>query len=329
MPAGAGLNLYDAAAATSVTHPFIIIGLLLSLAGVFFKMAAVPFHVYAPDVYEGAASPVTGMLGFLPKFAGLLVAAKLLAVFDWGCPPQICWLIWIVSALTMTVGNTLALLQTNVKRILAYSSIAHSGYMLIGLLAGPALLAGEGPLRDGIAAMLFYMVIYGAMNLGAFAVLSALAHRGHAAEQLHELRGVSRRFPLLALAMAVCVFSLMGFPPTAGLLGKVYIFSSAFAVGDSHPFGGPLVVLAVIGVVNSAIGAAYYLRIVAACFTADPEAEDELAPLGGGALRVGLAICSVAMLLAFIWPAPISERARHAAGGLMHAPQRLAQASPP
>lgn len=298
------------AAATSPTSTFIVIGLLLSFAGVFFKLAAVPFHMYAPDVYQGAASPVTGLLGFLPKFAGLLAAVKLLSVFQWQVAPQVLWLLWIVAALTMTVGNALALLQTNVKRILAYSSIAHSGYMLIGLLVGPALMDNAGPMRDGVAAMLFYMVVYGAMNLGAFAVLSSLARKGEGVEQLRDIEGLSTRHPALALAMAVCCFSLMGFPPTAGLLGKVYIFSSAFSVGDAHPFGGPLVVLAIIGVLNSAVGAAYYLRIIAACYTKAPVEETERS--GGMALRWGVALCSLAMIVLFIRPALLASRAKSA-----------------
>ena len=129
--------LSTVAAATSSAATYVVIGLLLSLAGLFFKLAVVPFHAYAPDVYEGAASPVTGLLGFLPKFAGLVAVAKLLSIFHWDVAPQIMWLLWIASALTMTVGNALALMQTNVKRILAYSSISHSGYMLIGVLVGP------------------------------------------------------------------------------------------------------------------------------------------------------------------------------------------------
>ena len=314
MAVGGREALSTVAAATSGAGAYVVIGLLLSFAGIFFKLAAVPFHVYAPDVYEGAASPVTGLLGFLPKFAGFVAAAKLLAVFQWDVAPQVLWLLWVVSALTMTVGNALALLQSNVKRILAYSSIAHSGYMLIGLLVGPALTAGAGPMRDGIAAMLFYMVVYGAMNLGAFAVLSALARKGEAVEELKDIEGLSVRRPGLALGMAVCAFGLMGFPPTAGLLAKVYIFSSAFSLGDSHPFGGPLVVLAVIGVINSAVGAAYYLRIIAACYNKKPTEETER--VGGRALRWGVALCSLAMIVLFVWPRELADGARQAAGAL-------------
>jgi NADH-quinone oxidoreductase subunit N len=309
--AGSADSMAAIAAATDTNSALIIAGLLLSFAGVFFKLAAVPFHSYVADVYEGASSTVSGLLGFLPKFAGLVVAVKLLSIFAWDVPPQVLWVLWIVAAVTMTVGNTIALLQRNVKRILAYSSVAHSGYMMIGLIVGPSLLTGAGPMRDGVSATLFYMVIYGAMNLGAFAVLGALEKSGESVEDIADIEGLHHRHPGLALAMALCVFSLMGFPPTAGLLGKVYIFSSAFSVGAEHPFGGPLVVLAVIGVINSAIGAAYYLRIVAACYNREPRSETQV--VGGLALRMAIVACSGLMLLLFVKPSLISRDAKSAA----------------
>lgn len=310
-----GPALSTATAALGAGSALATIGLLLALAGVFFKMAAVPFHVYAPDVYEGAASPITGLLGFLPKFAGFVAAAKLLAVFHWDAErlQVVYWVIWIAAALTMTIGNAVALLQSNVKRILAYSSIAHSGYMMIGLLVGPAIAGEGGPMRDGIAAMLFYMVVYGAMNLGAFAVLSAIARRSEPVEDLRDLEGLSVRQPMLSLALAICVFSLMGFPPTAGLLGKVYIFSSAFSVGAGHPFATPLIVLAVIGVLNSAVGAAYYLRIIATCYNKTPSETEDTTPIGGTALRWGLAACTIAVLILFLRPGMLTRNARPAA----------------
>ncbi len=308
---GAGDSMASVAGATDTNHAIVIAGLLLSFAGVFFKLAAVPFHSYVADVYEGASSTVSGLLGFLPKFAGLVAGVKLLSVFAWDVPPQVLWTLWIVAAATMTVGNTIALLQRNVKRILAYSSVAHSGYMLIGLIVGPTLIAGAGPMRDGVSAMLFYMVLYGAMNLGAFAVLGALEKSGESVEDIADIEGLHQRHPGLALAMALCVFSLMGFPPTAGLLGKVYIFSSAFSVGADHPFGGPLVVLAVIGVINSAIGAAYYLRIIAACYNRESKSETTI--VGGPALRLAIIACSGLMLVLFIKPALLSRDAKLAA----------------
>ena len=291
---------------TSHVNTYATVGLVLVMAGVFFKIAAVPFHVYAPDVYEGAAAPVTGLLGFLPKFAGFVAAIKILGVFDWQLSHSVFWMIWIVAGLTMTAGNTMALLQSNVKRVLAYSSIAHSGYMLIGLLVGP--VAGEGPLRDGVAALLFYMVIYGVMNLGAFAVLAALENESQPAETFKDIEGLGRRHAGLALGLAVCCFSLMGFPPTAGMLGKVYLFSSAFSLDSMNPHHHAMIVLAVIGVLNSAVGAVYYLRIVSSCWVKPRRREWPV--VGGGALGAAVALCALAMIVCFIQPRGLTERAK-------------------
>jgi NADH-quinone oxidoreductase subunit N len=270
-----------------------------------FKIAAVPFHFYAADVYEGAASPVTGLLGFVPKLAGFLALCKLLAAFDWNLPIELKWVLWAMAATTMTVGNVLALLQKNVKRMLGYSSIAHTGYMLIALLAGP--VAGQGPLRDGVAALLFYIAVYGVMNLGAFAFLTAFSAAGRDVETLDDLAGIARRAPAATLGLAVCVFSLMGFPPT---VGKLYLFSSAFAARPSHPMHGALIVLVIIGVVNTAIAAAYYLRIVAAAYMGS-EVEG-VVPASGRPVRWGLAVCSLSLLFLFVMPTGLTEQARSA-----------------
>ncbi|MFH0983202.1 MAG: NADH-quinone oxidoreductase subunit N [Planctomycetota bacterium] len=289
--------------------PYAMIGLLLAMGGMFFKTAAVPFHVYAPDVYEGAASPVSALLSFLPKLAGFVGLIQVLGVWDWQLPMAVMWVLWVVAVLSMTVGNVLALLQSNVKRILAYSSIAHTGYMLIGLVVGPKL--GAGPMGDGVAALLFYIAVYGAMNLAAFGVLAALKTPDGPVEEMHELHGLSVRHPAAALVMVVCMFSLMGFPPTAGFLGKVYVFASAFSVGTRHSFHGPMIALAIIGVINSAIAAAYYLRVAAACYLGGEEAETE--PAGGAPMRFSLAVCSVLLLVLFVWSAPLMSLARTAA----------------
>ena len=289
-----------------------IIGLLLVFGGLAFKVAAVPFHVYAPDVYEGAASPVTGLLGFVPKLAGFVALIKVGSACNWDLPVALMWVIWTVAVLTMTVGNVLALLQNNAKRILAYSSIAHTGYMLIAFLIGP--VAGQGPMRDGIAALLFYIAVYGAMNLGVFAVLSAYRRDGRAIETLDDLCGLALRAPMAALALAICVFSLMGFPPTAGFLGKLYIFASAFSLESSHPFRNPVIALAIIGVLNSAIAAAYYLRIVAAAYIGAPGGK--LKRQAGRPLRWGLALCAVPMLVLFAWPGGLSNQAQRATTAL-------------
>lgn len=289
------------------------IGLLLAIGGLAFKVAAVPFHVYAPDVYEGAASPVTGLLGFVPKLAGFVALVKLLEVCAWNLPREVMWALWLLAVATMTAGNVLALLQINVKRVLGYSSIAHSGYMLVALLVGP--VAGEGPLRDGVAALLFYIGVYGVMNLGAFAVLAAHERGGRAMETYEDLAGLARHAPAMALALAVCVFSLMGLPPTAGFLGKVYVFFSAFSVPSSDPFQDPLHTLVVIGVLNSAVGAAYYLRIAATAYLGAPPAQtasQRLTSAGGWPLRVGVALCALTLLVLFARPVQLLRPAREA-----------------
>ncbi len=285
-----------------------LIGLLLVIGGLSFKIAAVPFHVYVADVYEGAAAPMTGLLGFVPKFAGFIALIKILAAFQWQLPSQVMWLLWILAAASMTVGNVLALLQKNVKRMLAYSSIAHTGYMLVALLVGP--IAGRGPLHDGIAALLFYVTIYGAMNLGVFAVLTSFRVGDREMETLDDLGGLARRAPIASLALAICVVSLMGLPPTAGFLGKMFVFSSAFSLSTTHAFHGPLVVLAIVGVLNAAIAAAYYLRIVAAAYMGD-EKEPAIAS-GGFPTRLAFCCCSFPLLLLFAWPIELSNQAQSA-----------------
>ncbi|MGB0716640.1 MAG: NADH-quinone oxidoreductase subunit N, partial [Phycisphaerae bacterium] len=300
---------YSVWPAGSEFGPLALAGLLMVIAGLAFKIAAVPFHVYAPDVYEGAASPVTGMLGFVPKLAGFLAFAKILSLMQWDIPGQLYWVMWLMAAASMTFGNVLALLQRNVKRMLAYSSVAHTGYMLIALLVGP--VAGAGPMRDGLAALLFYMVVYGLMNLGAFAMLAAFSRaKGEEIETLDDISGLSSIAPWESFALAVCVFSLIGFPPTAGFLGKLYVFSSAFSLETLHPFHGPVVALAIIGVINSAIGAAYYLKIVGAVYVR--EAVDAPVSKNSQPIRFALAMCSIPMLVFFLRPAMVTDAARAA-----------------
>ncbi|HOA74280.1 MAG TPA: NADH-quinone oxidoreductase subunit N [Phycisphaerae bacterium] len=291
------------------------LGLVLAFAGLAFKIAAVPLHVYAADVYQGAASPVTGLLGFFPKLAGFIAIIKLLWIVQpagavtsgWNLPTAAFVFLWIVAAATMTVGNVLGLMQTNVKRMLAYSSIAHSGYMLVGVLVGP--VTGGAALRDGVSAALFYIVVYGLMNLGAFAVLAIISSNGRPAEDLDDLAGLARRQPVAALAMALCVFSLMGLPPTAGFIGKVFIFSSALSVGTEHAFSTALIVLAIIGLLNSAIAAAYYLRIVGACYVREPRGQIGIVPDAFGA-QVGLLLCCAGVLVLGLWPRGLITMAR-------------------
>lgn len=296
------------------SDPLTMVGLMLVLAGIAFKLAAVPLHYYVADVYHGAASPVAGMLGFVPKFAGILALVRVASVIDWQWTPATFWLLWAMAVATMFVGNTLALMQTNAKRMLAYSSVAHSGYMLVALLAGPGLAstAIDAPTRNGVTAALFYMAIYGLMNLGAFAALAYIRspESDEPVDDLEDLAGASQRHPAACLALAVCVLSLMGIPPMAGFLGKLYVFSAAIAAADSTPHPAAMIWLVVIGVGNSAIAAAYYLRIIATCY---------LRPaLGPGvatrcdALRAGLAICAIGVVGFFAFPNVLSREAGRA-----------------
>lgn len=290
----------------STNQSTLLIGLMLVIGGLAFKVAAVPFHVYAPDVYEGAAAPVTGLLGFVPKMAGFIALIKVFTAINWTIPNSVFWAIWIMAALTMTVGNVIALLQKNIKRMLAYSSIAHTGYMLIALLVGP--VAGTGPFHDGVAAILFYISAYGIMNLGVFALLACLRINNHEVELLDDLSGIAAKAPVLTFLFAACIFSLMGFPPTAGLMGKWYIFGSAFSL--SGQYGLPLTVLAIIGVINSAIGSAYYLRIAYTCYVGtqrQPVEVDRGAPASWA-----LVLCSIITIAIFFWPIGLARPAKHA-----------------
>lgn len=304
------------------THSlYTLIGMTLAIMGLAYKIAAVPFHVYAPDVYQGAASPITALLGFLPKLAGFVALIKLLSLLTptgganaagWCPPASLFWLLWLLAAATMTVGNCLALWQSNVKRMLACSSIAHSGYLLVAVLAGPT--ADGGPLHNGWSAMLYYAIVYGIMNLGVFAVLAYLKVGTKPAETLDDLAGLARRFPGVALVMALCLFGLMGMPPTAGFLGKVFIFGSALSIGAGHPHQTVMVVLVVIGVLNAAVGAVYYLRVIGACYMSEPRAEVSFE--ADRPQRLGLVICAILVLLLGLRPQGLLQSARDGAAGL-------------
>ncbi len=248
-----------------------LIGLLLSIAGLAFKIAAVPMHFYTADVYQGAASPVTAFLAFVPKTAGFVAILLVCSVAGWtsgpggdALPEGLRIMLWVMAAVTMTVGNVLALLQNSVKRMLAYSSIAHSGYMLVGVLAGP----GDGTFAaSGVSAVLFYLAAYGVTNTGAFAVIACLekraADRGEPmeVEDFDDLRGLWRREPALGVVLAIVSLSLLGFPPLLGFMAKLPLFTAGIAAGE--------IALVVVLGVNSAIAAFYYLRLVKAAMIDD------------------------------------------------------------
>jgi NADH-quinone oxidoreductase subunit N len=278
--------------------PLALIGLIMVIVGVGYKIAAVPLHFYAPDVYQGAATPVTALLAFAPKTAGIVAIISVLGLFHFDYSSTngqaIMNLLVVMSVLTMTVGNVLALLQRNIKRILAYSSIAHSGYMLVGLVAGPGQ---SNTASAGVDATMFYLASYALMNLGAFAVLIYLQGKADAAEDLDDLAGVAKEYPFAALLFALCLFSLIGMPLTIGFLGKLYLVNAALSTGHEK--------LAVIVMINAAIAAAYYLKIIAAMYLREP-----LYPFAIRAsfpVKLTGILCAVAVVVFFFIPNVISH----------------------
>jgi len=243
--------------------PLLLAGIGLSVIGIAFKIAAFPMHFYAADVYQGATTPVTTMLAFVPKTAGIVALMLILGLVGWPLPSELAALVWVMAVATMTIGNVLGILQDNVKRALAYSSVAHSGYLLVGLLVGPSIIEAEGgAIGNGLAAVLFYLVAYGVANLGAFAVLGMVHRDGEEAETYDDIANLYKNHPTLATIMAVCVLSLMGLPPMVGFIGKVYLFGAAI--------DGGFYLLVVIALLNAAISGGYYLRIVGAVFFGTP-----------------------------------------------------------
>jgi NADH-quinone oxidoreductase subunit N len=244
-----------------------LLAIVLLIVALAFKIAAVPLHFYAGDVYQGAATPVTAFLAFVPKTSGFVALIKILYAAggnSWLLPQQIGQLLWILAILTMTVGNVLALMQHNIKRLLAYSSIAHTGYMLVGITT---LVQTQN--RAGLSGVLFYLAAYGIMNTGAFGALMLLPSRSNqpatSAETFEDLAGQARKHPGVALALAVGCFSLIGLPATVGFFGKFFLILPALQ--------GKLYWLVIFTVINAAISAAYYLRIVGALFLRPQPAE--------------------------------------------------------
>ena len=300
----------DALAQPGTTaHTVATLGLILSIAGLLFKIAAVPFHFYIADVYHGAAAPVAGFLGFVPKLAGMIAIFKIVALTEWATTSGgLFWMIWIVAACSMTVGNVLALRQTNIKRMLAYSGIAHAGYMLVALLAGPA--GGRGIMGDGTAAILFYLVIYGIANLGAFALLGLLQVRGRPCETVRDVAGLLRHSPGLALLMALSMFTLMGMPPTPGFWGKMGLFGSTLSAAQqtAGPTSSWIIALVVIAVLNTAIAAAYYLRVIAALLLYENDEPAEPAPRE--AQHMGAVLCGFLLLIFAFVPGVLMDAGR-------------------
>lgn len=285
-------------ALSSGTTPLAILGMTLILVGVGFKVAAVPFHMWAPDVYEGAPTPVTAFMAAGVKAAAFGALVRIFGVALVDLAPRWQSAIAILAVLSMVIGNLGALAQTNLKRLLAYSSIAHAGYLLTALVAAP---------RMGAEAVLFYLVAYAVVNLGSFGVIAALANAGREPLSIADLAGMGRRRPLLAAMMTVFMISLTGIPVSAGFVGKFQLFRAAVYAGHAR--------LAVVGVVMSVVSAYYYLRIVVSMYMRDEEDPDEWSRIGA-ASGVVLGFATIVTLALGVFPGRLLELARLAAQSL-------------
>jgi len=278
----------------------VYLAMALMFVGLGFKVAAAPFHVWTPDVYEGAPAPVVGFMSTAPKAAAFAVLLRV--VFAINAPGRL-WFLWVAAALSMTLGNLGALLQTNVKRLLAYSSIAHAGYILVAF----AMTTPENSL-DGISAAMFYSAAYAAMNVGAFVVVSHFANAGERYVTLEDYEGLGRTSPLLAATLTIFLLSLIGIPITGGFFAKFYVFSAALRAN--------LVWLTLIGVVNSAVGAYYYLRIIVVMYMRESREEVTVTPIPFG-LGAALCISVAATIYLGMLPNRVLQAAQHSARDLL------------
>jgi NADH-quinone oxidoreductase subunit N len=297
--------------ATISLTPALTMGLALLTTGVAFKIAAVPFHYWTPDAYQGSPTPVTGYLSVGPKVAAFALILRLFV--DALAPLKADWtpFIVILAAVTMTLGNLVALTQDNIKRMLAYSSIAHTGYILVGLAAYAASPVGSDTERAGLEALLFYSAAYAFMNLGAFAVVAALQRRTGVTSQITTFSGLGRRAPLLGGLMFLFLLSLTGIPPLAGFWAKVYVILAALQAGDPWLTG-----LAVLTVINAAAAAFYYLRIAVVMYMRDPSEQAPPVQLGG-LLSAGLVLSAIATVAIGVAPGLVIGFAQEAARALL------------
>jgi len=272
----------------------LLAGMLLMATGFAFKIAAAPFHMWTPDVYEGAPTPMTAFMSVGPKAAGFAAFLRVFLVALPALKPEWTWLIWGLAVLTMTVGNITALYQQNIKRMLAYSSIAHAGYVLVGFTAGNEV---------GTAGILFYMLSYAFMNIGAFAIIILVGKKGEDNNNVSDYAGFGYKHPLLGIAMCIFLFSLAGIPPAAGFIGKFYLFSGAIQAG--------YIWLAVIGVLNSAASVYYYLRVMVFMYFKEPTEEFEWVKLTP-AFILCLIIAVAGVLIPGVLPGVFLELAQKA-----------------
>jgi NADH-quinone oxidoreductase subunit N len=277
-------------------NPALLLSVLMFAAAFSFKIAAAPFHMWAPDVYEGAPTSITAFMSVGPKAAGFAAIGRVFLIAFGSLHVDWVQVLIPVSVLTMAVGNVLALSQTNIKRMLAYSSIAHAGYVLLGIISGTP---------EGTASMMNYLLIYAFMNIGAFAVVILLKSEGIDGESLSDYEGLSKSHPLCSALMLIFMFSLTGIPPTAGFMGKFYLFMAAVNAGYTW--------LVVVAVIFSAISAYFYLRVVMYMYMKEPRREVTLST--SPAINLALTLTALAVLVIGVLPGRVLDLARLAVNG--------------
>jgi NADH-quinone oxidoreductase subunit N len=290
------VNFAGIAAAAGEGGIGLVFGLVFLFAGLCFKVSAVPFHMWTPDVYEGAPTPVTAFFAAAPKVAAIAVFVRAAVSAFPTVATQWQQILVFVAIASMVLGAFAAIGQRNIKRLMAYSSIGHMGYALVGLAAGTA---------EGVQGVVVYMSIYVAMTLGTFACILAMRRGDRMVEEIADLKGLARTKPAMAFFLAMLLFSMAGVPPLAGFFAKFYVFLAAIKAG--------LYTLAVIGVLASVVGAYYYLMIIKAMYFDEPEGQLETMP---GELKAVLGVTGLFVLLFFAWPAPLVDAAATAAKSL-------------
>jgi NADH-quinone oxidoreductase subunit N len=299
---------YGATASTNVTKmavwfaanevtPLLTVAFVLMMAGFGFKLALAPFHPWAPDVYQGAPTPVAGWLSVAPKAATLIALVRLFDAMD-PILPRVNWMSMVaaLAVLSMIVGNAVAIVQRDLKRMLAYSGIAHVGYMTIGMLTVR---------EDSVAAVAVYTITYALMNIGAFGVVSLLMKNQNDPQTLDDIAGLGFRRKFYGFALAICMFSLSGLPPTAGFMSKFYIFKTAIESGHTA--------VALIGILTSIVSVYYYLRVVYFLYMKEPADGFAVTPEGGAFAAGALAIAIVGILAIGLYPSPLFQAANNAA----------------
>ncbi len=284
----------------------LIFGIVFVMVGLAFKVSAVPFHMWTPDVYEGAPTPVTAFFAAAPKVAALSLFISVMVGAFGELAGQWQQIIIFVSVASMALGAFAAVAQTNIKRLMAYSSIGNVGYMLIGLAVAGSVASGAETQQSGIESMLVYLTIYVIMTLGTFGCILAMKRNGQNVENISDLAGLSKSNPLMAAALAIFMFSMAGIPPLAGFFGKLYVFLSALEAG--------LVTLAVLGVLTSVVGCFYYIRLIKIMYFDD--AEEALDRKVGTEINMVVAAAAIVILAFFIYPSLITDGAAAAAASL-------------